>query len=210
MRHLPTIVKDDDIKLSGQFSVQQKSHRSRLGSRLLGYFCLWLTCGGLALAQETPKVPDYQVKAVYLYNFTKFTDWPTNTFASADAPIVIGIVGDDPFGNTLDVLIKGEIVNHHPLVIKRLNPGDDLQSCQILFICRNEKEHLPALLQKLKGSHVLTVGDDSGFLDQGGMVNFVLVDEKVKLEINVTAAKEAGLQISSKLLKLAVRVVKPN
>lgn len=183
---------------------------------------LWLAGGGLAMAQEKPKFTDYQIKAGYLYYFTQFTDWPTNAFASADAPIVIGIVGDDPFGNFLDELVKakGEIVRGHPLVIKRLNPGDDLQSCQILFICRNEKEQLPALLQKLKGGHVLTVGDDSGFLDQGGMVNFVLVQEKkevdgktiikenVKLEINATAAKEAGLQISSQLLRLAVRVVK--
>lgn len=172
---------------------------------------LWLAGGGLALAQATPKLTEYQVKAGYLYYFTQFIDWPTNAFASADAPIVIGIVGENPFGNTLDELVKakGEIVRGHPLIIRRLNPGDDLQSCQILFICRNEKEQLPALLQKLKGSPVLTVGDDNGFADQGGMVNFMLVQEKVKLEINPAAAEEAGLQISAKLLKLA-RIVKNN
>ena len=176
------------------------------------FFCawLWLAGGGLALAQEAPKFTEYQLKAASLYKLTKYINWPATNFASANAPIVIGIVGDDPFGKTLDILVKDEIVNDRPLVVRRLNPADNLQSCQMLFICRNEKDQLPALLQKLKGGHVLTVGDDSGFLDQGGMVNLVLVQEKVKMEINVTAAEEAGLQISSKLLKLAVRVVKPN
>ena len=180
------------------------------GRWLLVCAWLWLAGGGLAQAQEAPKFTEYQLKAASLYKLTKYINWPATNFASANAPIVIGIVGDDPFGKTLDILVKDEIVNGRPLVIRRLNPGDDLQSCQMLFICRNEKEQLPALLQKLKGGHVLTVGDDSGFLDQGGMVNLVLVQEKVKMEINVTAAEEAGLQISSKLLTLAVRVVKPN
>jgi len=170
---------------------------------------LWLAGGGRAMAQETPKVPDYQVKAVYLYNFTKFINWPASGFTSADAPIVIGILGDDPFGKTLDDLVRGEIVHGHPLVIKRLTAGDDLQSCQVLFIGHSENGRVPALLQKLKGSPTLTVSDDNGFVDQGGMVSFVLVQEKVKLEINATAAEDAGLQISAKLLKLAVRVVKP-
>ena len=169
---------------------------------------LWLAGGALAPAQEAPKFTEYQLKAASLYKLTKFINWPATNFASANAPIVIGIVGDDPFGKTLDILVKDEIVNDRPLVVRRLNPGDNLQSCQMLFICRNEKDQLPALLQKLKGGHVLTVGDDSGFLEQGGMVNLVLVQEKVKFEINVTAAEEAGLQISFQLLKLAVRVVK--
>ena len=188
--------------------VYRGSRRFQLIKRLLVCFCLWLACSELVTAEENADFTDYQVKAGYLYNFTKFTDWPSNAFAAADSPIIIGIVGDDPFGKILDDLVKGEIVHGHPLVIKRLNSNDNLQSCHVLFICRNEKEQLPALLQKLKGSHVLTVGEDNRFLDKGGMINFVLVQEKVKLEVNAAVAEEAGLQISSKLLKLAVRVVK--
>ena len=207
MRDQLNFVNCHDVKTA---LVYRGSRRCQPIKRLLVCVCLWLACSGQTPAAENADLTDYQVKAGYLYYFTQFTDWPTNAFASADAPIVIGIVGENPFGNTLDELVqaKGKIVRGHPLVIRRLNAGDDLQSCQILFFCRNEKEQLPALLQKLKGSHVLTVGDDNGFLDKGGMINFVLVQGKVKLEVNATAAEEAGLQISSKLLKLAVRVVK--
>jgi hypothetical protein len=186
------------------------------GRWLLAFVWLWLACGGLAAAESSPGgLTEYQVKAGYLYNFTKFTDWPAGTFASASAPLVIGIVGEDPFGKTMDDLVKGEVVDLHPLVIKRLQPGDDLRSCQVLFICRNEKDQMPALLQKLKGSPVLTVSDTNGFADEGGMINFVIVEEKVtveekeiveekvKLEINQAAAEGAGLQISAKLLEIA-------
>lgn len=184
--------------------------RFKLIKRLLSCVCLWLVaCSWLSAAEENANFTEYQIKAGYLYNFTQFTDWPTNAFSTANAPIVIGILGDDPFGKTLDELVKNEIVRGHPLVIKRLNLGDDLQSCQLLFICRNEKEQTSALLQKLKGRPVLTVGDDEDFAKSGGMVNFVLVQKKVKLEINPAAAEKAGLQISAKLLKLA-RIVNPN
>jgi hypothetical protein len=107
----------------------------------------------------------------------------------------------------LDALVKGEVVQGRPLVVRRLNIGDDLEGCQVLFISRGAKDQMPALLQKLKGSPVLTVADSDGFTDLGGMVNFVLVEEKVKFEINQTAADQCGLQISAKLLKIA-RVVK--
>jgi hypothetical protein len=171
------------------------------------YFC-FVNCGA-SIAAENSSSTEYQVKAAYLYNFTKFIDWPATNFTSADAPLVIGIIGEDPFGKTLDDLVKGENVRGHPLVVKRLEAGDDWRGCQVLFISQTEKNQMPALLQQLKSNPVLTVGDSSGFAEQGGMINFVIVQEKVKLEINPEAATEAGLQISSKLLKLA-RIVKIN
>jgi YfiR/HmsC-like len=170
------------------------------------WISLWLALAGFATAADNAGLAEYQVKAAYLYNFTKFTDWPDNAFTSADAPIVIGIVGKDPFGKTLDELVSGEIVRGHPLVIKRLSASEDLRGCQVLFICREEKSQLPALLQKLKASPILTVSDFPDFTDQGGMVNLMLVQDKVKLEVNQTSAEQSGLKISAKLLKLA-RVV---
>ena len=187
--------------------VYQGARRIQPVKRLLACVCLWLACDGLATAADNPVFSEYQVKAAFLRDFTLFTDWPTNAFASTNAPIVIGIVGADPFGKTLDDLVKDDSVRGHPLVIKRLNSSDDLKGCQVLFICRNEKEQMSALLQKLKGSPVLTVGDNHGFAEQGGMVNFVLVEEKVKFEINPAVTKQAGLQISAKALRLAVRIV---
>jgi len=174
---------------------------------LLGFVCLWLAGNGLVGAEKSAGVGEYQVKAAYLYNFTKFTDWPASAFASPNAPMVIGIVGEDPFGKTMDDVVSGEIVRDHPLVVKRLRPDEDLRSCHVLFISRSESKQLPALLEKLKGSPVLTAGDTSDFAEQGGMVNFLLDQKTVKLEINQAAVEAAGLQISGKLLKLA-RIVK--
>ena len=144
---------------------------------LLGCVCLWLACSWLVAAEEPAGVSEYQVKAAYLYKLTKFTDWPASAFASSNSLMVIGIVGEDPFGKALDDLVSGETVREHPLVVKRLRSGDDLRTCHVLFISRSKKEQVSVLLQKLKGSPVLTVSDTSGFAEQGGMVNFLLVQE---------------------------------
>jgi hypothetical protein len=148
-------------------------------------------------------VGEYQVKAVCLYNLTQFTDWPSNAFTSSDAPLVIGILGDDPFGKTIDQVINGEVVHGHPLVVKRLSADQDLRACHILFIGRSEKKHLPELFKKLEGSSVMSVGEVDGFAEQGGMVNLLIPEKTVKIEINQSVVEQAHLQISSKLLKLA-------
>ena len=175
---------------------------------LVGLVCFGLA-GGLAVGDELiGGVGEYQVKAVFLYNFTQFTEWPKGTFSASNAPFVIGIVGEDPFGDTMDKSVRGEVVRGHPLVVKRLRPDEDMRSCQVLFISRSEKARLPELLDKLKGSPVLTMGDIEGFAQQGGMVNLLLVNKSVKMEINSAAAEEAGLRISGKVLSLA-SIVKP-
>ncbi len=219
MRYFSTNVKCNDIKTLCKKTILQKSRWPKLPRWLLVVAFAFLASSGLAVAEEDAAVAEYQLKAAYLSKLANFTDWPTNSFASANAPLVIGIVGQDPFGNTLDELIKNEAVRDHPLVIKHVRASEDFQSCHVLFINLAKKEQLSALLQKLKGSPVLTVSDASGFADRGGMINFVLVKEKVtaddkeitqdkvKLEINQAAAEDAGLRISAKLLKLA-RVVK--
>jgi len=177
---------------------------------LLGCVCLWLACLGPAGAEENAgggEFQVYQVKATYLYNFTKFTDWPAAAFSASNAPLVIGIVGADPFGQTIDEIMKGEIVRGHPLVIKRLRDNDDFQGCQLLFFSHSEKKRLPDLLKRIKGRPVLSVGELSGFVQQGGMVNLLVANKTMKMEINQTVATQAGLQISAKLLKLAQLVL---
>ncbi len=175
--------------------------------RLLALACLGLAGGWAAGQDKSASVSEYELKAAFIYNFTQFTDWPPGAFSSTTAPLVIGIVGDDPFGKTMDDLVRGEVVRKHPLVLKRLRVDEELRGCHLLFISRSEKERLPALLNQLKGSPVLTLSDVDGFAQQGGMVNLLLVNKNVKMEINQAAAGEAGLQISSKLLNLA-RIVK--
>ena len=164
---------------------------------------LWLAGGWATAAESAAGVSEYQVKAAFIYNFTKFTDWPASSFPSAGAPIVIGIVGEDPFGKIMDDIVRGEVVRGRRLVVKRYRADEDLRGCHVLFISRSERERLDQLLGQLKGRPVLTVGDTSGFAEQGGTVNLLVVDKTVKLVINQAAAARAGLQISAKLLKLA-------
>ncbi len=155
---------------------------------------------------------EYEVKAAFLYNFAKFTEWPSRAFGGDDAPIVIGVLGKDPFGVTLDQTIRGKTVRGRRLEIVRFgHVEDDLKRCHILFIGPSETGRLEGIFESLEGSSVLTVGEGDGFCQRGGVINFVLRQNRVRFEISVDAAERSGLSISSKLLKLAkiVRVEKP-
>jgi len=152
-------------------------------------------------AQSEPPT-EYQIKAAFLYNFAKFVEWP-DAFADPHAPIVLGIVGEDPFGSVLDKIVLGKTVNDRGLVIKRLKEGPDLRNCHILFVSSSERKHMPQILESLQGSSVLTVGETDRFAQSGGVINFILEENKVRFEINSETAARAGLKISSKLLALA-------
>jgi hypothetical protein len=164
---------------------------------------LWLAGWQACDADSGGGVGEYQVKAVCLYNLTQFTDWPPGTFSASNAPIVIGIVGEDPFGQTMDAVVSGEVVRGHPLIVRRLSADDNLEACQVVFICRSEKKRVPEILKRLQGSPVLSVSEINGFAEEGGMVNLLVPEKTVKIEINQGAAEQAGLKISSKLLNLA-------
>ena len=146
---------------------------------------------------------EYQVKAAFLYNFAKFVDWPGDAFSEGSAPLVIGVIGIDPFGGELEKAIKGKNVGGRPLAVRRLKWGQDLRSCHILFISSSERRHLRQITESLRGASVLTVGDMEQFNQQGGIINFVLEASKVGFEINSRGAAQARLRISSKLLALA-------
>ncbi len=158
-----------------------------------------------ARAQSPPT--EYEIKAAFLYNFAKFVEWPADAFADPRAPIVLGIVGEDPFGSSLDTLVSGKAVNGRGLVIKRLKPGSDLRNCNILFISSSEKKHLAQILASVNGASVLTVGEMDRFIQSGGAVNLLLEENKVRFEINLVVAARARLKISSKLLALARSVI---
>ena len=152
---------------------------------------------------QQESLPEYQVKAVFLYNFAQFVEWPPHAFAEGNAPLIIGILGSDPFGNYIDEIIKGENVNGHPLIVKRCQTIDEIKTCHILFIGSNEKDRVKLICEKLKSRNILTVGDVPNFAKQGGMVRFFIEDNKTKIRINLEAAKKEDLSISSKLLRLA-------
>lgn len=154
---------------------------------------------------ETPT--EYQVKAAFLYSFAKFVEWPADAFVHLQAPIVVGIVGRDPFGHALDGMIFGKTVNGRGFQVKRLEIGPELRGCHILFISSSEKNNLAHIFESLKGSSVLTVGETEQFVQSGGAIQLLLQDNKVRFEINVAAAALARLKVSSKLLALARSVV---
>ena len=156
-------------------------------------------CGRPALAAPTQQ----QVEAVFLFYFTQFVAWPPAAFADPRSPIVIGVLGDDPFDGALDQAVAGERVNGRPIVVRRLQSVGDAATCHILYISASEAAQLPQILGALKGRNVLTVSDLAHFAQTGGMIRFVLIDQHVRLRINAQAARAAGLTLSSKLLSAA-------
>lgn len=158
---------------------------------------------------QAPAAPtEYQVKAVFLFNFSQFVDWPVSSFDDDRSPLVIGVLGGDPFGATLDEIVRGETVNGRQLVVRRYRSVEEIEDCHILFIDRSQDERLETVLAALKGRNVLTVGDFSGFAERGGIIRFITVDNKIRLRVNLAAAQDANLTISSKLLRPA-QIVAP-
>jgi YfiR/HmsC-like len=145
---------------------------------------------------------EYQVKAAYLLNFARFVEWPTDAL-SASSPIVIAIVGDDPFGGALEEVLREKSANGHPIQLRHLRGNDVLTGCQIVFISTSEEARLPEILRRLGHNSVLTVSDIDRFSLRGGVVEFRMVGNRVRFDINRTPAIAAQLAISSKLLSVA-------
>ena len=146
---------------------------------------------------------EYEVKAAFLINFARYVEWPDSSFESADSPLVIGIVGRDPLGVSLDAAAKGKTISGHPIAIHRLHWGDNLKTCQIIFIASTEREKMNALISGTRGAPILLVGEHAGFARKGGMIGFYMEQDRVRFEINVEMIKKEKLTASSRLLGLA-------
>jgi hypothetical protein len=160
----------------------------------------------LAQARDASDSSEYLIKAGFIFNFAKFVDWPAAAFSQPDSPIVIGILGTDPFGTIIDKTVQDKRIGARGFVVKRLKWGadpKDLRECKILFVGASERAHLDELVQILRGLPILTVGETPGFAERGGVIRFVLEDNRVRFEVNVDAARQADLTISSRLLTLA-------
>jgi len=149
---------------------------------------------------------EYEVKAAFIFNFANFVEWPREAFQGDSSSLIIYVLGKDPFGNVLNSL-GGKNVQGKKIVIRQAMQMEDVKECQILFISASEKRNLSSVLKSLKGRHVLTVSDQDRFCQAGGMINLVILNKRVAFEINASAAKRAGIQISSSLLKLASDVI---
>jgi len=174
-------------------------------SLLLLLCALLVGAGSLSTAHAAPAAsPEYQVKAAFLYNFMKFVEWPGDP-AGTPGTISLGILGHDPFGDALDA-VRGKYAKGRRVVVVHFRSLEEVKGCDLLFVCASEKGRLSQTLKLANNSRMLTVADQDGFCEAGGMINLVFVKNRVGFEVNVAAANRAKLRISSQLLKLARHV----
>jgi hypothetical protein len=183
----------------------RRSWLSVCAVRLALIFAVCGCFGSRALAQQ-PKAEEYQVKAVYLFNFGRFIEWPAS--AKTGDTFAICVLGRDPFGATLDATLARETIDNVKVTAKRIASARDATGCRILFIGSSESVRIKEILFSLEKSGVLTVSDMPSFVNSGGMIQFVLKENKVRFAVNLTAAEKAGLTLSSQLLKVATDIKK--
>jgi hypothetical protein len=199
----------------------KKSHSSRSGRAASSgklqagpkvHFCIWIFLIAAWLgsfhqtAAQEPAPSEYQVKAACIYNFTKFVEWPPEAFPpERSSPFVIGVIGDDPFNGELERAVQNKDVGGRAFIVRHLRKPDEARSCHILFVSRSERKALGDILAAVSSLPILTVSETERFVQSGGIINFLIEQNKVRFEINADAAKKAGLKVSSKLLNLGRR-----
>jgi len=186
---------------------------NRCGRGSKGLFCalfaaLTFMSGGPRLPAQTTISREYQIKAAFLFNFAQFVEWPPTAFTNAEAPLCIGVLGEDPFGTALEETVLGETVHSRKLIVQHSRRVEDLTACQLIFISKSEKGHVTEILSKLSAREALTVSEIDGFARRGGIINFYLDGNKVRFEINPAIAQREGLKMSSQLLSLG-KIVQP-
>lgn len=150
---------------------------------------------------------EYELKAAYLLNFSKFVEWPNEEEAGETKPFCVGILGKDPFKRNMEKIVAGKTAKKRPIVIRRGNELSDVENCEIVFITTTDRRELERVIKILERDHALTVGESEQYMKAGGIIRFTLDKGKIRFEVNIDAAERAGLKISSKLLSLA-KVVK--
>lgn len=179
---------------------------------LKGSTCRWRKAGILtavlaAIACSFPAgaqaFREYEVKAVFLFNFAQFVEWPAEAFPAATTPFVIGVLGEDPFGALLDATVAEETLNGRPFIVRRFRAPEEIETCHILFVSRSEAGNLERIMPALAGRNILTVSDSEDFARAGGMIALVTANNRIRLQINMEAANTGMLTLSSKLLRPA-------
>jgi hypothetical protein len=160
----------------------------------------------MTAAAQSAQAPEYEVKAAFLYNFVKFVDWPSQAFPAPSTPFRVCVLGRDPFGDALQRIVQGKSVSGRSIFSTSLQFPTQARSCHILFVSRANPETLSLALEAIRDLPVLSVSESADFLRLGGMINFVLEQDRVRFEINLEAAERHHLKLSSKLLAVA-RVV---
>jgi len=188
-------------------TLSRSSHTIAVAMVLQALGLLWAapSNAGAAAGAAAP-ARECEIKAAFLYNFTKFVDWPERTFANADAPIVIGVFGESPCAQELERLTKDRKVNGRTLVVRRIASAAEAKVTQLLFVGSAQEAQFAGLEPAIESLPVLTVGESPRFVTLGGAIDFVPQGDKIRFEINIDAAEHAGLKISAQLQKLATVV----
>jgi hypothetical protein len=180
-----------------------------ISARVARRYLLWIAAVCLLpfadQAAEKLSPSEYQIKAAFLFNFIKFVEWPPHVASATNSPLIIAVIGQDPFGRDLESVIEGKRINDRPLLVRRFPPDASPGFSHILFVSASERRRIGEICRALEDAPTLIVGDGiEGFCQSGGMLNFVMEGKKVRFETNSRAAERHGLKMSSKLLRLGV------
>jgi len=145
---------------------------------------------------------EYEIKSAMLYNFTKFIDWPASALGEGAAPLVVGVLGNDPFASWLGAALRNKTVCGHPVVVRRFESPTEVKGCHVLFVGASDRKRIARILCSLGSAPILTIGDGEQFAKLGGIIGFIRDGNRIRFEINLLAAEQARLRISSKLLRL--------
>ena len=189
-------------------ALSRSSHTVAVALVLHALALMWAAPSTAGAADNAAAAParEYEIKAAFLYNFTKFVDWPAQTFANANAPIVIGVLGDSPCAQALERLVKDRKVNGRTIVVRQIASAGEAKVTHMLFVGSAHEAQFAGLKPAIESLPVLTVGESPGFATLGGAVDFVPQGDKIRFEINIGVAERAGLKISAQLQKLATVV----
>jgi hypothetical protein len=180
---------------------------SMLRRSLRGCLCLlialWIPLNGVLVRAESPSPSMPQVQAAFLFNFAKFVTWPNEAFQRSGDSLIIGVIGEDPFGSILEDTVRDKTVMGKKLLVKRFTNIQDAANSHILFLSTSEERRLPHMMMALDKTNILTVSDMEQFAEHGGMIALTVEDQKVRFSVNVAAVERSGLKMGSQLLKLA-------
>ncbi len=183
---------------------------SKIVVRRYFYTFLLVICSTFYLSAQTLPSSEYQEKAVFILNFTQFIKWPDSAFTAINSPLIIGVLGENPFDFYLEEKVKGENANGHPLIVQYYKNFEDIKTCHLLFINLPEKTKQEEVLKNLRGLSILSVTDDPDLSKQKEVIKFYKENNKIQFQINTEAAKDADLVISSKLLNIAKIFISPS
>lgn len=158
-------------------------------------------------AQTSDTETEYRIKALYLFNFAKETEWAAFCFPSSSTPMIIAIVGEDPFGGVIDGALAGKKIGSRSIVIKRFDTVDDIDMCHILFVSESEQKNMDRVVEAAKFWYALTVADFRPFAEKGGIINFIIQNERIRIEYNPAAARDSFIKVSPEIRRVA-KVVK--